>query len=147
MRYEFIKQGFLECVGLTWEDIDLQIQNEVQRRKCRVIGDSYEDITYLLLDSQRFQPNIAKIHQVMNDKYGLKVLHVYTSKNFNAKTFGRHCDSENVLIVQSIGKMEYKFDDDQIISLQPGDGLYIPKGMYHDPISSEPRVTLSFSWS
>jgi len=147
MRYEFIKQGFLECVGLTWEDIDLQIQNEVQRRKCRVIGESYEDVTYLLLDNQRFQPNITKVHREMIEKYNLNVLHIYASKNYKGKTFGRHCDNQNVLIVQSIGKMEYKFDDDQIICLQPGDGLYIPKGMYHDPISSEPRVTLSFSWS
>jgi hypothetical protein len=146
MRYEFIKQGFCECIGIAWDDIEVQIQNEVQRKKCRIIGESLEDVTYILLDQQRFQPNILKIHQMMNDRYGLKVLHIYTSKNYNAKTFGRHCDNENVLIVQSIGRMDYKFDDENVISLEPGDGLYIPRGMYHDPISSEPRVTLSFSW-
>jgi ribosomal protein L16 Arg81 hydroxylase len=147
MRYEFIKQGFLECTELVWEDIDIQIENEVRRRKCRIIGETYDDLTYILLDQQRFNPNILKIHQKMIDQYNLKVLHIYTSKNYNGKTFGRHCDNGDVLIVQSIGKIDYKFDDDRVISLQPGDGLYIPKGVYHDPISSEPRVTLSFSWS
>jgi ribosomal protein L16 Arg81 hydroxylase len=147
MRYEFIKQGFLECTELTWEDIDIQVHNEVQRRKCRIVGESYDDLTYILLDYQRFNPNISKIHQKMMDQYNLKVLHIYTSKNHNGKTFGRHCDNVDVLIVQSIGKMDYRFDDDQVISLQPGDGLYIPEGVYHDPISSEPRVTLSFSRS
>lgn len=43
--------------------------------------------------------------------------------------------------------MSYKFDDGELIVLKPGDGVYIPKGMYHDPIPIEPRVSLSFSWN
>ena len=30
--------------------------------------------------------------------------------------------------------------------LNPGDGLIIPEGVYHNPIVLEPRITLSFSW-
>ena len=147
MRYEFIKQGFRECIGITWDDIELQIQDELKRNQCRIVGEDSDSLTYILLDNEIRQPNISKVHQIMKDNYSLNVLHVYTSKGYNGKTFGRHCDDENVLIVQSIGKMEYKFDNGSIVCLQPGDGLYIPEGMYHDPISSEPRVTLSFSWS
>lgn len=147
MRYEILKAEFMECTELTWDAIDTQIDNEIQKNTCRIIGDSEEEKTYLLLDSQRFHPTISKIHAIMKDKYRLTTLHLYVSKNVDAKTFGRHCDNDNVLIVQSIGKMSYKFDNDQVVILTPGDGLHIPKGMYHDPIPIEPRVTLSFSWN
>lgn len=149
MRYEYIKQGFSECIDISWDDINRQIEYEVQQKTCRTIcdNDTDTDLTYLLLDQQNFQPSIRKIHQEMIEKYNIKDLHIYTSKKYKGKTFGRHCDNGNVLIVQSIGKMDYGFDDGNVVSLYPGDGLYIPRGMYHDPISSEPRVTLSFSWS
>ena len=52
----------------------------------------------------------------------------------------------NVLIVQSIGVISYKFDSGAVCTLNPGDSIFIPKGVYHDPIIEGPRATLSFSW-
>ena len=52
----------------------------------------------------------------------------------------------DVLIVQAIGSVCYSFDDGKIFRLNPGDSIFIPKGVYHNPIVLEPRVTLSFSW-
>ena len=53
-------------------------------------------------------------------------------------------NEENVLIVQSIGSVQYRING-EIYTLNPGDSLYIPSGVYHEPIVSEPRVTFSFS--
>ena len=75
-----------------------------------------------------------------------KVLHVYTSLGSNSLTFGKHRDDTDVLIIQSIGQIEYEIEDD-IITLNPGDGIIIKEGVYHTPIVKEPRVTLSFSWT
>lgn len=151
MNYQYIMQGFTECVGIPWEDIDMQISKELKFKKCRVIGDTkcekevYETLTCLLLDYDDFPPSIARIQQLIKTKYGYGICHIYTSIGREAQTFGRHCDTMDVLIVQSVGKMSYKFDDNNLIVLNPGDGIRIPKGVYHDPIPIEPRITLSFS--
>ena len=49
------------------------------------------------------------------------------------------------MIVQSFGRVKYRFDDGSEVTLNPSDALYIPKGMYHNPIIMEPRITLSFA--
>lgn len=147
MICEVIRNQFHECLGLTWDIVNAQIKSEIENNTCRIIGDGEdEEKTILLLDNDNFHPIISKMCDIMRYKYRLTTLHIYTSQN-NAKTFGRHCDQSDVLIVQSIGKMSYKFDDGKLIVLEPGDGVYIPKGMYHDPIPIEPRVSLSFSWN
>jgi len=76
---------------------------------------------------------------------GMEEMHIYISFSDNAETFGRHNDEDDVLIVQSIGKMAYRFDNGKTCVLSPGDSLFIPAGVYHHPIVHEPRVTLSFS--
>ena len=72
-------------------------------------------------------------------------MHVYTSLGANSTTFSRHCDSANVLIVQSVGRMNYYVEGLGSIECNPGDGILIPSGVYHTPYVIEPRITLSFS--
>ena len=74
-----------------------------------------------------------------------RVIHLYYSFKDNAICFLRHKDRMDVLLVQAIGKMSYKFDNGRVCTLNPGDSLYIPLGIYHEPITSKPRVTLSCS--
>ena len=49
----------------------------------------------------------------------------------------------DVLIIQSIGQIKYKIDNDDGIIKSDGDGVIIKRGIYHTPIIEEPRVTLS----
>jgi mannose-6-phosphate isomerase-like protein (cupin superfamily) len=70
-------------------------------------------------------------------------VHTYISLGANSSTYGRHNDDKHVLLVQSIGEMQYGFDDGVIVTLVPGDSLLIKKGVYHTPIVPGPRVTLS----
>lgn len=145
MNFEFLHNHFPQCTNLTWSEIDSQIQRELKNESCRVLGEGSK-LTYLLLDQNSYPPSLSKIHQMMKNERGLKTLHVYTSKVSDGKTFGNHNDTVDVLIVQSIGNMMYNVEGKDLIILKPGDGMIIPKGMYHDPIPIEPRVTLSFSW-
>ena len=89
--------------------------------------------------------------QCLDEDMKTKVLHVYTSLGGNSPTFGRHNDGMDVLIIQSIGSIQYKIDNDtrqsDTVTLNPGDGIIIRRGVYHTPIIKEPRVTLSFSWT
>lgn len=77
---------------------------------------------------------------------GLPIDNIYTfiSHRAGARTYSRHNDPENVLLVQAIGKMMYRFDDGTSCVIEPGDSLYIPSGVYHDPHAiMGPRVTIS----
>ena len=85
--------------------------------------------------------------------YNINVMHVYYSIGNRAVTFGRHQDCEDVMIVQSYGTIEYLMDDGtpyekgdvESVKLEPGDSLWIKEGTWHDPIVTEPRITLSLS--
>jgi hypothetical protein len=77
---------------------------------------------------------------------GLPIENIYTfiSRKAGAETYGRHKDAESVMLVQAIGKMMYRFDDGTSCVIEPGDSLFIPSGVYHEPRAiMGPRVTLS----
>jgi ribosomal protein L16 Arg81 hydroxylase len=76
---------------------------------------------------------------------GMQIDNIYTfiSTKVDAKTYGRHYDDENVLLIQAIGKMMYKFDDGSSCVIEPGDSIYIPSDVYHTPQTMGPRVTIS----
>jgi ribosomal protein L16 Arg81 hydroxylase len=73
-------------------------------------------------------------------------MHVYSSLAKNASNFGNHYDNTDVLIVQSVGIIKYSFDNNLEHTLYPGDSLFIPKYVNHNPIILEPRITLSFDF-
>ena len=76
---------------------------------------------------------------------------VYVSYFAPADTFGRHNDQENVLIIGVKVRTSYRFDTNacetcmaDIVTINPGDALYIPKGMYHEASPKSPRAIFSY---
>ena len=51
----------------------------------------------------------------------------------------------DVFIVSVLGTVKYEFDDGTEVTLEPGDGIHIPKEVYHNPSVIGPRCSLSFS--
>jgi len=73
--------------------------------------------------------------------------HVYISLSKESKTFGKHKDESDVWYWQCIGSTQWKiFEFNKTISytLEPGDIIYVPKGIFHDVIPLSPRVGISF---
>ena len=100
-----------------------------------------EDSTFL---PGSLKPAFDEIRQ--HTLYDVLPDNIYTFVTYeaNARTYGRHKDAESVLLIQAVGKMMYRFDDGSFIILNPGDALYIPSGVYHDPETvMGPRVTIS----
>ena len=130
---------------ITWEDAIDKLNYELQ------LGD---DVAVRMLDtyylSSPYRPNtFQKAYDEVLSNCPLIVddytaMDVYISFTGGAESFGKHKDTDDVLIVQAIGRMKYTLDKDYI--LNPGDSLFIPEGTYHAPTILEPRVTLSFSW-
>ena len=59
--------------------------------------------------------------------------------------------AKNVLIIGVKGRTSYRFDTNacetcmaDIVTVNPGDALYIPKGMYHEASPKSPRAIFSY---
>tara|TARA_B100001564_G_C20212924_1_gene478110 strand:- start:84 stop:536 length:453 start_codon:yes stop_codon:yes gene_type:complete len=149
MNYEYLEGKFNYCQNVLWKDVIYKIDNEFTNSSYKLLVEKTQAPTFVLHNSH-LPGSLRPIFEKVNEEMNTKVLHIYTSFGSNSPTFGRHKDSVDVLIIQSIGQIKYKIDNDtmnfDIVSLNPGDGLIIKRGIYHTPIIEEPRVTLSFSW-
>jgi len=153
-------QGYAPEVGkITWQDAMLKIDADVQEDKFICIRHNDENYTLHTKDKlmvvrgeiptivceSSYVPNtFLPVCQKVQKDWGMNEFHTYVSMSKKTSTFGRHNDTMDVLIVQAMGKVTYRFDD-AIIKLRPGDAVFIPEGEYHDPIVHGPRITLSFS--
>jgi hypothetical protein len=134
----YTRNNYDTVKNVSWKDVKLKVSDEIKQNSGLVInGDKYSFVCH-----NDYLPGTLK---PAYQEVGLEEMHVYISFYGSVETFGRHNDEDDVLIVQSIGKMAYRFDNGIICMLNPGDSLFIPEGVYHDPIVHEPRVTLSFS--
>jgi mannose-6-phosphate isomerase-like protein (cupin superfamily) len=141
----FIKNDCVLASYIAWDEVINKISNE------STVG------TLLTIHKDKSPPTvvahndyyIGTIQQTVNyikKYYNFKNMHMYVSFGKDSSTFGRHNDDVDVLIVQSKGKTSYKFDSGHVCELRPGDSLFIPKGVYHEPIVTEQRVSLSFGF-
>ena len=146
MDYIVTRNHFEKCKDILWDDVIFKIDFEICHNSHKIIISDNETIPTIVLHNNFYPKTIQTAFDEVKDKIFIRILHIYTSFSRDSKTFGRHCDDEDVILVQSKGKTGYKFDNGEEIILSPGDSLFIPKGVYHDPILYEPRVTLSFSW-
>jgi len=100
--------------------------------------------TFLMIEDY-YPGNFEQVFNFVSEDCGVKVLHTYASFGENSMTFKNHFDDVDVLLVQARGSTKYRCDE-QFYTLNPGDSLFLPKGVYHEPIVIGPRITLSFSW-
>ena len=122
---------------ITWEDTIDKLDKEIQ------MGKDAEglDVAYRMRDtyylSGRYRP---KTFQDAYDEVlsncplridGYNEMDVYVSFTGGAESFGKHKDTDDVLIVQAIGRMKYTLYTHQIpqeFILSPGDSLFMPDG-------------------
>lgn len=86
---------------------------------------------------------IPKVESVLKD-LNCNIAHLYFNITTRAKTFGRHNDVMDVYFWQCQGVTKWIFDNDEII-LNPGDLIYIPKGVFHNVVPLSPRLGVSMS--
>jgi hypothetical protein len=142
INYIHHKKQYLFVRSISWNDVANQIELEKKNDTHRAVSDD----TDLCIDCGCVPGLISNIYEKFKSS-GHNAMHMYTSRTVGAETLGRHNDDQDVLIVQSKGRMTYKFDDNNVVTLYPGDALSIPAWVYHNPIAIEPRITLSFSKS
>ena len=134
-------QKYKLCTEISWDDVIDKLDKELQSGSAKMLRHTY----YLGSD---YRPNtIQKAFDEVVENSPLKLgdneMHLFISFTSNAQVFGRHRDTDDVFLVQAIGRMIYELDKEYI--LNPGDSLFVPRGTYHAPKVIEPRVTLSFA--
>ena len=144
--YIIIRDHFNIVKFVLWDDVISKIDSEFKNRTVKVIESSSKEPPTFLLRNIFHPTTLGAAYKEVEAETNISVMHTYVSFSESSSTFGRHCDEVDVLIVQSIGCVSYKFDDGKIVTLNPGDSLYIKRGVYHEPVVHGPRVTLSFSW-
>lgn len=145
--YELTREHFSYAKSVVWADVIHKLDNEFSQNTHKMIVNDETSAPTFVMHNYYFPNTIdyayREVCEVLNSDM---CMHLYTSFTSHSCSFGRHKDTVDVLIVQSIGRMKYSFDDGHTCILNPGDSLFIEKGVYHNPIVLEPRATLSYSW-
>ena len=98
------------------------------------------------------------------EEVGVKYIHMYMTFIKDCYLFQRHFDPHCVFIIAAMGEVEYQLDykptsdlahkrietpdlPAKTVLLKPGDGIYIPRGVWHKPRTFGPRITCSYNWS
>ena len=139
---------FTDC-NVAWDDVIEKISDDFEDGSFKILNVATSLMrspapTFVLMND--YYPNsVGEVFNKVQKKEGIRNLHVYASLGNSSLTYGNHNDDIDVLLIQSIGSTLYGIEGDEY-TLAPGDGMFIPAGVYHDPIVIEPRVTLSFAW-
>ena len=163
---------FTKHTTITWNDIVPMWQEERNNDFLRMLtppnemvventikydGETDNPDLAFSIDRQVIMPTIVThtkdhlndhVKQVCEEAFDLKLsnLHIYSNVMAESYIFKSHKDAHSIMLVQCIGMSEYHFEDGSCHQLQPGDGLYIPRGIYHAPRVFGPRVTFSYNW-
>ena len=73
------------------------------------------------------------------------IAHLYFNITTKAETFGKHKDNMNVYFWQCQGVTKWIIEDKDEVILNPGDLIFIPKGVHHNVIPLSPRLGVSMS--
>ena len=129
----------------TWEQIIFNIDLNIQKKELIKSLPDYGIVLHKIFNIEEVDFILKEIeNNNPNNRYSA---HAYISLSKESKTFDKHKDESDVWYWQCIGLTEWKiFKFNETISyiLEPGDIIYIPKGIFHEVTPLSPRVGISF---
>ena len=87
---------------------------------------------------------ISLVQDVLND-LECRVAHLYIGIDVTNPGFGNHVDEDDVWFWQNKGISRWDFDNGDSYTLNEGDLIYVPKGVYHKVSTVEARFGISMS--
>ena len=112
MEVQYLKQKFNYCKDISWESIVDKISNEFSNKTHKFCFDKSGILPPTFVLHNNYLPDkLQMVYNNVNKKWKTKIMHVYASLGANSLTFGKHCDSDDVLIVESVGRMNYYIED------------------------------------
>ena len=139
------RNHFNDVCFTSFSELKEYLKIEKQLETLITINKNIDDPSFVCRLNDNLPTTLQEAYDEVTGDGRWSTMHIYSSFSYKGDTFGRHKDTCDVLIVQSKGSMMYRFDNNRICILKPGDSLLMPVGIYHDPTVIEPRITLSFS--
>lgn len=106
-----------------------------------------EKVNHVCKNLEEITKNPADAHIFISTKTN-------KNKEYNNKSFGKHNDEQDNLIVLIEGSIKMELYDqknpDKIFiekTLEPGDAVFVPKGMFHKVTGLSKRLSISFPMS
>ena len=87
---------------------------------------------------------ISSVQDVLND-LECRVAHLYIGIDVTNPGFGNHVDEDDVWFWQNKGISRWDFNNGDSYTLNEGDLIYVPKGVYHKVSTIEARFGISMS--
>jgi ribosomal protein L16 Arg81 hydroxylase len=128
----FYKSYDLEVIG--WDEL---INNF---NESAVAGEDIKHVCLGLFTSHSAH-KIKKVSQLM-DELDCTTAHLYFNISLNGGSYGNHRDYADVYFWQCQGKTKWLFNNSEYV-LEPGDMIYVKKGVYHHVIPLTPRAGIS----
>ena len=148
LGYIHTPKRFLEWVPrVNWNDVFDRLDYDLTHLDTIKEKPRIDELYIGLYKANTTRGNVKRaVEEVRSDANVNGDIDIYAAFTSTAECIGRHQDDHDVLIVQASGVAEVSFDDGNVVRMLPGDSLYIPAGVYHDPVALSPRITLSFSY-
>ena len=161
MTQAYLSKRKADVSNITWEDVFDKLEYDRLQKTFTVISpkvkseeilNESEDVILhrgamntMVCEGSYTPWSMRPLAEHMKTTYNMRDFHQYVSLCGGSSTFGRHNDEVDVMIVPVIGDIGYTVDGLGEVFMEPGDILYIPKYVYHEPRIFVPRATLSFS--
>ena len=161
MTQAYLSKRKVDVSNITWEDVFDKLEYDRLQKTFTVISpkvkseeilNESEDVILhrgamntMVCEGSYTPWSMRPLAEHMKINYNMRDFHQYVSLCGGSSTFGRHNDEVDVMIVPVIGDIGYTVDGLGEVFMEPGDILYIPKYVYHEPRIFVPRATLSFS--
>jgi|CryBogDrversion2_4_1035264.scaffolds.fasta_scaffold03564_2 uncharacterized protein (TIGR02466 family) len=123
----------------TWSDAIENIN------KCKH-NSRYLDNLAIITNNASTMPFSNVIIDIMKTVSDNVTAHCYISLLETSRTFGKHCDNSDVLFLMCEGLLEFSVWDPSEIkyTMERGDILFIPRGMWHLTKPLSPRFGISY---
>lgn len=145
MKLKYERNAFPLAKEVQWADVIESINIDFQMG-CKEAKYSETHAPTFVLFNGVFPGTIGPAVKEVQEKAGGTAMHTFLSLGKGAPTYGDHKDTMDVLLVQAIGTTGYRINQGDTFWLEPGDALWIPAGVWHDPQIIGPRVTMSFDF-
>ena len=155
---KFLKESFKKGHGI-WRNIcnptPTALEVVQQYEHLREVGNLTKDDEanynnrWLCFEDDEYIGQFNKTYQFMNKVFAVRSAHCYANWIRDGHNYGRHKDTQDVLLVQMWNETAYTVESMGVhtsYTLSPGDCLYIRAHAYHTPVILGERATMSFSW-
>ena len=134
----------------SWDDILKNIEYNVYHNNPNT--KIMENLGFVTTDNSKIESieSLRKQIHSLKPEEPICTAHVYISMLTTSKTFGWHNDDTEVYFIQALGQTKWQIEENnEIIEhiLNPGDMIFVPKGLRHNTIPLTARVGISIGFT